>query len=97
MSLKIYNHPQEVWDEAKCAKMAKNAPKDAYGNRPPKGIIACSSSVYPQYGQTRRWNGGTVKEGKLYDAEHVPFPSIPESYEFVSLPSWGTRIQLKND
>lgn len=95
MSLKIYNHPQEVWSKAKCAKMAKHAPKDSYGNRPPKGIIAYSSSIYPQYGQTRQWNGGTVKEGKLYDAERVPLPLIPESYEFVYLPSWGTRIQAK--
>jgi len=94
--MKIYTHPQETWNEAKCSKMARYAPKDHWGNRPPKGIIASYSSPYPQYGQTRRYNGGKIIEGKLYDAEQVPLPLIPKNYEFVPVVSWGIRIQLKS-
>ena len=93
--MKVYTHPQETWTEAKCARMSRYAPKDNWGNRPPKGIIADSGSAYLQYGQTIRYNGGTVRDGEWYEAEHLPLPAIPASYEFVPLVGWGTRIQLK--
>lgn len=93
MMKELYTHPQETWDEKKCEKMYRYAPKDHWGNRPPKGIIAQSGSAYVQYGHTVRWNGGTIREGELYEAEHLPLPSIPKTYEFVPVIGWGTRIQ----
>lgn len=92
----LYTHPQETWDEKKCKKMARYAPKDNWGNRPPKGIIAHSGSVYVQYGHTVRWNGGKIIDGELYEAEYLPLPEIPKTYEFVPLIGWGTRIQLRS-
>jgi len=93
--MKTYTHPQETWDEKECAKRARYAPKDHWGNRPPKGIIANSGSSYPQYGQTQRYNGGKVIDGEWYEAESVPLPIIPDSYEIVSLVSWGRIIRKK--
>ena len=93
----LYTHPQETWDEKKCEKMSRYAPKDHWGNRPPKGIIAHSGSAYVQYGHTVRWNGGKIIEGELYESEHLPLPAIPETYEFAPLVGWGTRIQPKTN
>ena len=90
---KLYTHPQETWDEKKCEKMSRYAPKDHWGNRPPKGIIAPSGAAYVQYGHTVRWNGGKIIDGELYEAHHLPLPAIPKTYEFVPLVGWGTRIQ----
>ena len=91
--MKTYTHKQETWTEAECAKRANYAPKDAYGNTPPKGIIASNASSYPQYGQTIRFNGGRIINGEHYEAECKPLPLIPASYEFASLSSWGTIIR----
>lgn len=92
----IYTHKQEVWDEKECAKRANYAPKDFWGNQPPKGLISHVGSVYPEYGQTTRWNGCREIEGKLYRYEHRPLPKIPKSYEIVPLISWGRVIRKKN-
>lgn len=91
----IYIHPQETWSAETCAKAAKSAPKDAGGNKFPAGLINCDSSPYPRYGQTRIYNGGTTIDGKRYRGERIPLPKIPDDYEFVTLVSWGTRIQKK--
>ena len=93
--MKTYTHPQETWDEKECAKRARNAPEDHWGNRPPKGLISNIGSPHPQYGQTRRYNGGKIIDGDWYEAESLPLPSIPESYEIVSLLSWGKIIRKK--
>lgn len=93
--MQTYTYPQQIWDEAECAKRARHAPPNAYGDRPPKGIIASNASPYPQYGQTIRYNGGTVIDGEWYEAVAMPLPLIPDTYEIVSLSSWGKRIQLK--
>jgi hypothetical protein len=92
--MKTYTHPQETWDKKECAKRAKYAPANVYGDKPPKGIIASNASSYPQYGQTIRFNGGTVIDEQWYKAVAVPLPSIPDTYEFVNLSSWGKRIQI---
>lgn len=93
--MKTYTHPQEAWDEAECNRRSNYAPKDHWGNRPPKGIIAGSASTYPGYGQTIRFNGGTVIDDEWYEAVCKPLPIIPDSYEIVNLPSWGTIIRKK--
>lgn len=90
-----YVHPQETWSEKKCEKRSRSAPANHRGDRPPRGLINSSSNVHPQYGQTARWNGGTVIGNEWYQSEEVPLPIIPDSYEFVQLCSWGTRIQRK--
>ena len=91
----LYTHKQETWDKKECAKRARYAPKDHWGNRPPKGIIASCASVYPQYGQTTRWNGCREIDGGLYRHEHRPLPKIHKDYEFANLSSWGTIIKKK--
>ena len=91
--MKTYTHPQETWNEKECAKRARHAPANAYGDKPPKGIIASNASSYPQYGQTIRFNGGRVIEGQWYEAEAVPLPIIPPSYEFKTLTGWGLTIK----
>lgn len=93
--MSIYVHPQETWDEAKCDKAARYAPKDHWGNRPPKGIISRSGSAHVQYGETLRFNGGCVRDGEWYEGERKPLPIIPDTYEIVTLSSWGLRIQRK--
>jgi len=93
--MKTYTYPQEIWHENKCAKMSRHAPKDAWGNLPPKGIIASNASSTPQYGQTIRYNGGTVIDGEWYEAVTRPLPAIPDSYEIVPLTSWGKVIRKK--
>lgn len=91
----IFVHEQETWDEKECAKRARYAPKDHWGNRPPKGIISNSGSVYCQYGDYVRWNGGITRDGKWYKAEYKPYPVIPDTYELYLLISWGKCIRKK--
>ena len=93
--MNLYTHPQETWDTAECSRRARFAPVDAYGNRPPRGIIASSASTYAQYGQTVYFNGGMLVDGVLYSGEYNPLPLIPPEFEFVSLPTWGTAIRKK--
>ena len=92
-SIKTFTHPQESWDAQECAERAKSAPANAYGDRPPKGIIASSASTYPEYGQTIRFNGGTVINGEWYEAVSVPLPKIADGFEFATLTGWGTIIR----
>lgn len=91
--MKIYTHPQETWSFQECQRRARFAPKDAWGNRPPRGIIAASSSTHAQYGQTKYYNGGITINNVWYAGEYNPLPLIPNEFEFVSLSSWGTIIR----
>lgn len=93
--MKTFTKPQETWTAKECAKRAKSAPANHFGDCPPRGIIAGSSSTYPQYGQTMRFNGGTVVNNEWFEAVSVPLPIIPNSYEFANLVSWGTIIRKK--
>ena len=95
MKTKLYVHKQEVWDDKECERKARYAPKDAWGNRPPKGIISQSGSPYVQYGKTVRFNGGCIRDEKWYEGETMPMPSIPENYEIVPLTAWGLIIRKK--
>ena len=91
----IYTHPQEVWTTQECLRRTCHAPKDAWGNRQPKGLIASNASNYPQYGQAIAYNGLREIGGKLYSAEYKPLPAIPPEYEFYTHPAWGTFIRSK--
>lgn len=91
----IYNHPQETWDTIEATRRAAYAPKDAWGNRQPAGLIASNASNYPQYGQTIAYNGSREIDGELYSAEYKPLPIIPAGFEFYTHPAWGTFIRKK--
>ena len=93
--MSIYIHKQEVWSEKKCERQARRAPKDAWGNPPPKGIIARAGCPHVQYGKTIRFNGGCIREGEWYEGEYKPLPIIPDTYEIVPLSSWGLIISKK--
>jgi len=90
----LYIYPQETWSVAKCEKVAKHRGRDGCGTiHPYKGLIAGSASSYPQYGQTIRFNGGTIIDGELYQAVCKPLPKIPDSFKFVYRLSWGTYLE----
>lgn len=86
----LYTHPQEVWDEKTCAEKAKARTTNGMGTPfPYPGRI-------PQfYGTTTPYNGGCIRDGEWYKAEHIPLPKLPDSYEFYNIPSWGTHIRKK--
>ncbi len=93
----LYTHPQEIWDEKKCAKIAKHRGTDGCGARHPyPGLVASSGSYHPTYGQTKRYNGGCTRNGEHYQAEHIPLPQIPDTYEFYTIVSWGTYLRKKS-
>lgn len=93
--MKTFTYPVEAWTAKECQKRANFAPANAFGDKPPKGIIASSASTYPQYGQTIRFNGGTVIDGEHYEAVCVPLPIIAPTFEFAKLSGWGTIIRRK--
>lgn len=89
----LYVYPQEHWSAAKCALMAKRQVRDGCGTLHPwPGLIAGSASNYPEYGQTVRFNGGTIIDGELYQSVHKPLPAIPPGFRFMHRPTWGTYI-----
>jgi len=92
---RLYGYPQETWDEKTCKKWANYAPKDHWGNKPPKGLIANEGSSSPEYGQTCKYNGGCTHDERWYHGEYRPLPLIHESYEFHYLSSWGITIRKK--
>ena len=92
--MKTYTYPQETWSAVKCAKLAKRRLRDSCGTLHPfPGLIAGSASSYPEYGQTRRFNGGVVIEAEWYQAVSRPLPVIPSSFRFVTRISWGTYLE----
>ena len=84
----VYTHPQETWDAKECAKRAKARRQP--GGKP--GLIAGSSSSYPEYGQTVRFNGGREIDGNWYQSECRPLPVIAPGFHFEKVVSWGTYI-----
>jgi len=92
----LYTHAQEVWNEAKCAKVAKHKGRDGCGAlHPYPGRVAGVSSPYPEYGQTVRFNGGRLIGDESYQSEHKPLPKIPNTYEFYKISTWGTYLRKK--
>lgn len=89
----LYTHPQETWTAAQCERAARKINRDGLGTvGGPRGLIAHSGSAYVQYGGTVRWNGGVIRDGEHYAAEHKPLPKIPPGFHFETAPSWGIRI-----
>ena len=96
-SLPLYKHPRETWTASKCAKIAKTATKNGYGDSDPyPGLVSYTGSAYPSYGQSMRYNGGCVRKGKWYQGEEIPLPKIPKSFEFVTIPTWGIQLRKVN-
>ena len=92
--MKLFKHPQEIWNKAKCAKIAKRIVKNAFGDPYPVGLIN-GFTPYVELGQTVKYNGGCVRNNKWYNGEAIPLPKIHKDFEFVTVPTWGTRIQKK--
>lgn len=93
----FYTHQQEIWDKAKCEKVAKHIEKDGLDTPYPfKGYIGCSTVPiqYGGYGR-QKLNGGCVYNGVWYEGEERLLPQIDEEYEIVEIPSWGFRIKKK--
>lgn len=79
-----YQHPREVWDAKKCAKMAK------------KRYFTLGHYAH---GTRVRYNGGTVvpwngpeEEQKWYPGEQWPLPEVAEGYVLVRVPTWGYKL-----
>jgi hypothetical protein len=94
---KIYQHPQETWDEKKCQAVAKHRGRDGYGSlHPYKGLVSPVGSCYIQYGRTIKYNGGCLRNGEWYDGEEMPLPKIPKGWEFYTIPTWGIYLRKKS-
>lgn len=92
----IYIYPQEKWDRAKCAKMAKRRDRDGYGTLGPwPGKISDHASPYPGYGLIHRYNPGQIVDGELYRHVSTPLPEVHEDFEIINRRAWGWYIQLK--
>lgn len=89
---KIFKHPQQVWNRAKCLKMANYTATDGLGTPYPfKGYIGSSASRPSAYG-TEMYNGGIVIGDEWYEGENRPFPKLAKGFQIVTVPSWGWRI-----
>lgn len=88
-----YQHPREVWDTAKCAKIVKAREKDDCGAQHPfPGLVARFGSAYCGYGQKVRYNGGCIRNGEHYSGEEKPLPEIPRGFKFITRPTWGIYL-----
>ncbi len=87
----FYTHPQEVWNKARCEKQVKHTAKDGLGTPYPfKGYIG--SNAYPGgYGVTK-YNGGCIRNSKLYQGEIKPLPKVADGFEIIHVSSWGYRL-----
>ena len=96
---RYYLNPREVWDTAKCAKMAKRVARDGLGTPYPfKGAVP---GPYPfGFGKTR-YNGGCCRplcasNPKWYPGEIFPRPKLAAGYRWVYAPTWCWRIVKVN-
>lgn len=94
----FYHYPAEVWDEAKCRKVAKTRHVDGYGSAwPYPGLMQASGAAVHYYG-LQRFNGGTVIDGEWYEGYVRPYPRLPEGFGYVQRPTWGTfLVDLGNE
>lgn len=81
-----YQNPVETWDEKKCAKMAKQRPKDGWGTpHPYKGAVPGL-----QAGPVR-YNGGCIRPyngGDWFPGEEFHLPKLAPGYSFHFIPTW---------
>ena len=92
----LFQHPQETWDNKKCAKVAKSNPKNAFGDAYGKGYIGSSASIPPAYGKIR-YNGGCERNGEWWQGENRPFPKVAEGYEIISITGRGWFLRKKGE
>jgi len=95
-NLPLFQHPQEVWDAAKCAKVAKANPKNAFGDGYGKGYMGSSASIPSAYGSTH-YNGGCERNGDWWQGEYRPFPQIAEGYEIIHISTRGWFLRKKGE
>ena len=89
----LYQHPQETWDEAKCAKLVRRVAKDGMGTKYHfKGYIGDMLGHYVTRSLQIRYNGGCVREGNWWQGEEWQLPIIPAGYKIITVPTWGLRI-----
>ena len=86
-----HTRPREVWDLARCRKEAKSAPANAFGDKPPRGIIVGWAEPYPQYGR-QTFNGLIERGGELWRGTDYPFPEVAAPYALFNMPTWGAVI-----
>lgn len=87
----FYTHPQETWSAEHCAKLAKAK----YRDTTLRGCVSPSGVSHCRLGESMRFNGGCERDGNWYPGEAIPLPSIPDSYEFYDVPSWGRFIRKR--
>jgi len=87
----VFIHPRETWSKSRCEKAVKYAPANAFGDRPPKGLINDYASPDNAPGHNLRvlYIGD---DGTVYRAQYTPVPITPKGFGFDELSSWGTRI-----
>lgn len=89
-----YVHPEETWDETRCQKVARQNPRNAFGDKEPwPGRVSAFGSAYCQPGSSQRYNGGCIRNGTWYQGEAMPLPVIPESWRFVTRSYWGIYLE----
>ena len=93
---KYWKPEPEVWDEKKCAKVAKKRGRDGYGTRHPYPGLVQASGAVGGYGKTK-YNGGCVRDGDWWEGEDIPFPVIPKEYCYVYRSMWGTYLMRRED
>lgn len=93
-NLPLFQHPQEVWDAAKCEKIAKTNPKNAFKDGYGKGYMGSSASIPPAYGEIR-YNGGCERNGEWWQGENRPLPQVADGFEIVSISSRGWFLRKK--
>jgi len=92
----VYVGEREVWDEKKCAQIAKQRLPNGYGDRWPfPGLVQATGTAVKYYGY-QQFNGCIEVDGKLYKATNRPWPKLPEEYCFVSIPTWGKHIYKRS-
>lgn len=83
-----YRHPQETWDSAKCAKVAKGIIRDGMGTPYPRGHF---HHGHYAHGAHVTYNGGTVINGDWYPGESWPLPIVADGYK-IEHTSLGYRL-----
>jgi len=92
----LFTMEQETWDYKECLKRSKRIAKDGMGTPYPyRGLISPIGVMYPCYGGTIDYNGGTFRNGEHYRSVRCPLPEIHEDFDFVHSPSWGTFLVVK--
>lgn len=83
---RYFRRQPEVWDTAKCERMAKHTAKDGMGTKYHfKGYIG------NHYGKVR-YNGGCVRQDQWYEGEIIPLPQIAPGFRLIRRPTWGWQI-----